>query len=136
MAQIENASFEDWENFVGCSYETELINNFGVPNPLSGVINSWESSSPFGLCRTTDAMDGNYSIIIHNWYGYVQTSLSFNDTLSTRPNYLSGYYKFIGQHSAGQMAKGIGMITIFDAAADTIAHSFFLFSAWQHLEKF
>jgi hypothetical protein len=92
--QIGNGSFENWDTVFTTSDCTDLSNLFNVLNPLSGTVDHWTNSSGFGICQSTDSHNGDYSLILHNWYGYAQGWISYNDSISSRPKYLQGYFKY------------------------------------------
>jgi hypothetical protein len=95
FAQIKNDDFELWNTTFTPAYSTELSSIFGVPDPTGGELANWESGSEFGLCRTTDSYSGDYAMILHNWYGYANEWITYHDTLSQRPQYVNGYFKYI-----------------------------------------
>lgn len=99
-AQISNNSFEDWGNFAPHTYESEMIGVHQVPDPIHGDINDWTFDYYVGVSRTTDAADGNYAVVVHNWYGYGKTSLIYRGTIASYPDYISGMYKMVNGHSS------------------------------------
>lgn len=94
-AQINNSSFENWSNLTSHTYESEMIVNHQVPDPMHGDLDSWSADYNVGISRTTDAADGNYAVILHNWYNYAQTSLVYRGTINAYPELLSGMYKYL-----------------------------------------
>lgn len=69
---IINSGFENWFDLYNCPYENELIDIYNIPNPITGSVNSWYYGSNAGITRTTDSYEGEYSLIIHNWYSYMK----------------------------------------------------------------
>ena len=108
-AQINNNSFEQWDTTYVNAYSAELSNVFGVANPLGGTINKWVTSSGYGLSRTTDSYSGNFAAIVHNWYNYAYEWLNYDDTLTSRPQFLQGYFKYI---TGGANGISHGLITV------------------------
>lgn len=94
-AQLTNSSFENWSNLTSHTYENEMLSVHQVPGATHGDIDGWSYDMYAGISRTTDATDGNYSVILHNWYNYVQTSLMYRGTVSAYPESISGMYKFV-----------------------------------------
>jgi hypothetical protein len=94
-AQVNNASFENWSNLATHVYESEMINDHQVPDPMHGDIDGWTEDYSYGISRTTDAADGNYAIILHNWYNYAQTSLIYRGEINNYPVSISGMYKYV-----------------------------------------
>src|SRR5258708_7724477 len=93
FCQIKNGGFEIWDTVYTGTYSGELSSYFSVPNPLAGLVHNWSATSYYGISRTTDSHSGNYSLIVHNWYSYVNQQITYNDSISNRPGYLQGYYK-------------------------------------------
>lgn len=134
FGQIKNGGFEIWNSVYTNIYSTVLDTTYAVPNPVGGIIGSWTFYYPtdsfgYGISRTTDSYSGNYSLILHNWYNYARQSISYRDTLSCRPQYLQGYFKYIkgGTHA---FAQGLGQVTLtrFNGTSnDTIATGSYLF---------
>lgn len=93
-SQILNGGFEQWDSTYANVYSNELSTVFGVPSPLGGAIQHWTTGSPYGISQTTDSYSGDYSLILHNWYSYVTETINYKDTISYRPEYLQGYFKY------------------------------------------
>ncbi len=93
-AQIINGGFELWDTTYTGNYSAELSSNYAVPEPLAGVVNHWTPGNGFGMSRTTDSYSGNYALILHNWYSYVQEWITYREAANFTPRYLQGYYKY------------------------------------------
>lgn len=125
---LQNGGFETWTSTESHAYETELVSLFAIPNVLSGVIENWTTSSPFGTIRTTDSYSGNYSLIIHNWYGYAWTTAERHEKITSNITGISGYFKYIGTDLTGTPAAGKCEVFIKDALNDTIGSGVFNFN--------
>src|SRR6185369_11644353 len=51
---------------------------------------------------------------------YINTTIIHRDSISTKPGYLTGYYKYNGEELNGQMSHGTGKIVMLDNAGDTL----------------
>jgi len=112
------------------SYSSDLATLFSVPNPCGGNIKNWTSETPAGISRTTDSHSGNYSVILHNWYGYAYATISYHDSISYRPQYFQGYYKYIAEQLNGLEGTADIFLTRFNGASnDTIARGTFVFNS-------
>ena len=118
-AQIKNSGFENWSNLMTHVYETEMIDSHNVLNPLNGDIDNWVSDYNVGVSQTTDANSGNYAAIIHNWYNYGKTMITYRDTISFYPGELLGAYKYISD----PFMSGTINVIVKSTAGDTIINS-------------
>src|SRR4030095_7534691 len=132
--QIINGGFEVWDTIGSCAYCTDLINLFGVPYPTGGIANHWTNGNGFldnGIKRTTDSNSGSYSILLHNWYGQPHGWITYYDSLSFRPQFLQGYFKYISGAIDG-LSHGTAIVTLtrFNGASnDTIATGTYQFDS-------
>ena len=129
-----NGDFELWDTVHTNDASIELANSFGVPNPLGGIVNNWTAEwNGLGVSRTTDSYSGNYSLIVHNWYSYLQGGISYHNAISYTPQYLQGYYKYntSGSGSNGlSQGKATVTLTRFNGTSnDTIATGSYLFDS-------
>jgi hypothetical protein len=132
-----NGSFEVWDTVYAGVYSLHLDTAFSVPNPLGGKINRWKSDQNYGISRTTDSYSGNYSLILHNWYQYVQQTIFYKDSINSRPQFLQGYYKY--QTAAAKPAHGIIKVALtrFNGTInDTIAKGTFVFDSTNYFKPF
>ena len=136
-AQI-NGGFENWDSTYTNVYSSQLINQFGVPNPLGGSLLGWTPEFGYGFSRTTDSYSGNYSVIIHNWYNYAYESINYQDTLSYRPGYLQGYFKYItgGIDGISTGTATISLTRFNGISRDTIAYGFLQFDSTVNFTPF
>lgn len=133
-----NGSFEIWDTTYVGVYSSDLNTIFGVPNPYTGVVNHWTSQDDLGISQTTDSYSGNYSLILHNWYNYVYEKVSYSDTISFRPQYLQGYFKYI-TGGDNELAQGTATVTLtrFNGISnDTIANGLYLFDSTNYFTPF
>jgi len=111
--QIINGGFEVWDTIGGCSYCSDLMNLFGVLNPEGGIANHWMNGSgnSNGVKRTTDSNSGSYSILLHNWYGQPHGWITYHDSISFKPQFLQGYFKYISNAIDG-LSQGTARVTL------------------------
>lgn len=131
FGQINNSGFEVWDTTFTAAYSADLNSIFGVPNPYGGVVNPWVSGSEFGISQTTDSYSGNYSLILHTWYNYGQEWITYRDSLSYRPQYLQGYFKYItgGVNGLSQGTAKITLTRFNGTSNDTIATGTYQFDS-------
>jgi len=131
FGQINNSGFEVWDTTFTAAYSPDLNSIFGVPNPYGGLVNHWVSGSEFGISQTTDSYSGNYSLILHTWYNYVQEWITYRDSLSYRPQYLQGYFKYItgGVNGLSQGTAKITLTRFNGTSNDTIATGTYQFDS-------
>lgn len=135
QAQITNASFETWNNIETHVYANEMMNTHGVANPEHGQPQDWSYDYITGVSRTTDAEAGDYAIVIHNWYSYAQTVLTYRSTISSYPTNLMGMYKYI-DGVQGAVAKG--RVIVRSTAGEVIIDQAFDFgtaSSWTYFDE-
>jgi hypothetical protein len=135
FGQIFNGGFEIWDTTYTACYDSDLISLFAVPDPSGGVINRWPAYySPFTTCgtaRTTDSYSGNYALLLYNWYHYDYGQITYLDSISSRPHYLQGYFKYI-TGGATRLSQGTAIITLtrFNGTSnDTIASGTYQFDS-------
>ena len=133
FGQIKNADFENWTNLYPHVYEGEMVDSHAVANPTHGVIENWSFDYDTGISQTTDAHTGTYAVVVHNWYNYAETILSYRDTLSIYPTNLTGAYKYI---SGNPGISGAGTVIVKSTAGDTIIHEQFDFGTDQEWMPF
>ena len=126
--QINNGDFENWTNLTPHTWDYEMIDTHNVVNPEHGNIDDWVYSFDAGVSRTTDAHTGNYAAIIHNWYNYAMTSLTYADTISAYPTHFSGAYKYT---SGDPFVTGSLQLVVLSVMGDTIINEFEYFQHQQ-----
>jgi hypothetical protein len=126
-SQIKNSGFEIWDTTFTATYQEDLRNNLGVTDAISGYVNSWYNEEWFGLCRTTDAYSGNYSLVLYNWYNYAYQYAEYRDRISEKPQYLRGVYKYITSERNGKPAGGWVRTVMLDKNSDTVANTIHYF---------
>lgn len=112
FGQIKNGDFEEWDTTYTAAYSSDLNSIFGVPDPYGGLVTPWVSGSEFGISQTTDSYSGNYALILHNWYNYAKEWITYRDSISYKPQYLQGYFKYITGGVDG-LSQGTANIWIF-----------------------
>ena len=141
FGQIINGGFEVWDTIGTCGYCSELMNLFGVPDPTGGMANGWVNGSGYtdlGVKRTTDNYSGSYSILLHDWYSEVPAWVTYSDTISFRPQFLQGYFKYITTTYDG-ISHGAAIVTLtrFNGLTnDTIATGMFQFDSASYFIPF
>ncbi len=138
FGQIKNGSFEMWDSVYTNTYSADLTSLFGVPNPIGGIINNWTFDYGYGISRTTDSYSGNYSLILHNWYSYAYSGITYHDSLSYRPQYLQGYFKYIsgGVNGVSQGSAKVTLTKFNGTANDTIAAGAYQFDSTVSFSSF
>ncbi|MEP7195432.1 MAG: T9SS type A sorting domain-containing protein [Saprospiraceae bacterium] len=138
FGQIKNGGFEIWDTTYKNSYSTDLTNLFGVANPSGGVVRYWTSSTSAGISRTTDSYSGNYSLILHNWYGYAYASINYHDSINFRPQFLQGFFKYItgGANGLANRTAYITLTRFNGISNDTLAYDAFLFDSTTNFKAF
>lgn len=131
FGQINNAGFEVWDTTYTNVYSPQLSSIFGVPNPYGGTSNNWMNGSGFGISQTTDSYSGNYSLILHTWYGYAEEWITYHDSISYRPFYLQGYFKYItgGINGLSQGRANVTLTKFNGTSNDTIATGAYQFDS-------
>ena len=114
-------SFEAWDTLHPQSYEFTLINEHGIEDPMGGIPTDWQPETGIGITRTTDAYSGDHSIIIHNWYHYVNDGIKYVGKLDQRPTGISGYYKFIIHNADPDSLFAKAEVRLFNGEEDTLA---------------
>ena len=105
---ITNGSFENWDTTSVTPTSTQIDTVYNIENAIWGLANSWESGTPqgFGYARTTDSYDGDYALILHNWYGLANESASYNQSINYNPVYFTGFYKYRGESYSDTIING------------------------------
>ena len=89
MAQLQNSSFEQWEN---------PVDDPTLPNRPTGWIrsNGVPGSENFGFYQdpATDSQDGSHALKLSIWYTYDKDMAYQVAPISSRPAALTGYYKY------------------------------------------
>ncbi|TXC78348.1 T9SS type A sorting domain-containing protein [Luteibaculum oceani] len=124
-----NQGFETWDSTYQHSYPEQMDSLFNVPNPKHGTVKKWTEDYNYGVCQTTDSYSGKYAIILHNWYGYANTTIKSSDTISYRPQYLNGHFKYITSTYNGLATGLISVALTKNGNADTIATGSFQFDS-------
>lgn len=124
---IINGSFEDWDSTYYFNGTSNLLDtSYNVENPLRGTLSSWEESfSNIGMSQTTDSYDGNYALILHNWYQQANEEIHYFGSLNSNPIYFSGYYKYYGDTYllTNTSPQAIVSICLYTNNQDTVAFS-------------
>ena len=129
--QIINGGFETWDTTYTNVYSDILSNSFDIPDPVGGIVDPWVSSSGFGVSRTTDSYEGDYSLILHNWYGYAYEWMNYDQAINYRPLYLHGYYKYIASAINGlpHATMYVSLTWYNGSIVDTIARGAHIFDS-------
>jgi hypothetical protein len=124
---ITNGSFENWDTtYYSNNSSLNLDTIYNVDTPLRGTLSSWEEElSNFGMSQTTDSYDGNYALILHNWYQYAKEEIHYFGSLNANPTYFSGYYKYFGDTYlfTNTSPQAIVSICLYTNNQDTVAFS-------------
>lgn len=119
----KNGGFEDWSTLEPSCYQGLLDTVYMVDGATSGDLNHWVENYDglffCGTARTTDKHSGDYALVVHNWYMYAWGFVSSHDTISYRPTFLTGYYKYDNEPGA-QGSISIALTKHNGSANDTI----------------
>jgi hypothetical protein len=95
IGQIKNGSFENW-----------TIDTTQAPVSLGYTLNNWIHCDRFltekkelvipllGTYRDTVSHSGNFALTLSRWYNNDFDVIKYQDTISTRPTFVTGYYKY------------------------------------------
>ena len=124
---ITNGSFENWDTTYYSNYTSPTLDTvYNVENPLSGILSLWEEKfSFFGISQTTDSYDGDYALILHNWYQQSNEDVHYYGSLNSNPIYFSGYYKYFADTYliTNTSPQAIVSICLYTNNQDTVAFS-------------
>jgi len=121
-AQVENGSFEVWPD----SLQQGNIGEDFIDSAIKAIPLEWEDGSgnnngSLGMYRTTDAADGDYATVIFTWYVYVKSTLAKMDTITERPDFLVGMYKYLIKDDFTDSTDfAVASILVFNSLGDTI----------------
>jgi len=117
FAQVTNGDFENWNTVTDPTWPIEMTDSHSVENPMRGLINDWSVDYIDGLTRTTDAHTGSYAAVLHNWYNYAETMITYRSSISYYPTNLQGAYKYV---SGDAGAFGTARVVVKSTMGDTI----------------
>jgi hypothetical protein len=95
IGQIKNGSFENW-----------TIDTTQAPVSLGYTLDNWIHCDRFltekkelvipllGTYRDTVSHSGNFALTLSRWYNNNFDVIKYQDTISTRPTFVTGYYKY------------------------------------------
>ena len=137
---ITNGSFENWDTTYYSDYTSPALDTvYNVENPLSGILSLWEENfSYIGISQTTDSYDGDYALILHNWYQHINEEIHYFGNLNSNPIYFSGYYKYYGDIYllTSTSPQAIVSICLYTNNQDTVAFSSFRLDTISEYTKF
>jgi hypothetical protein len=101
-----NLSFENWDDSSMFNSTIGEEGNYSIQDAKKGILDNWIKYGGLSV-QTTDATDGDYAIVLNNWYGthddYIasgsngslQPNACYNcgTTINFRPKTFSGDYK-------------------------------------------
>jgi hypothetical protein len=122
-------NFETWDTTYQHIYQNGMENEFDVQNPKHGIVKDWNALSDYGVSQTTDSYSGNYAIILHNWYSYATSTIETTDSISFRPTYLQGYFKYITTSYDGLSNGIIDLFLTNNNGLDTVGIGSFQFDS-------
>jgi hypothetical protein len=123
---ITNGSFEDWDTTYFNGTSNLLGTSYNVENPIWGTLSVWEENlSWIGISQTTDSYDGDYALILHNWYVSSYEDMHYYGSLNANPSYFSGYYKYFADTyiPTNTSPQAIVSICLYTNNQDTVAFS-------------
>jgi hypothetical protein len=136
---ITNGSFEDWDTTYFNGTSNLLGTSYNVENPIWGDLSAWEESfSNFGMSQTTDSYDGDYALILHNWYISSYEDVHYYGSLNSNPTYFTFYYKYFADTYllTNTSPQAIVSICLYTNNQDTVAFSSFRLDTISEYTKF
>ena len=137
---ITNGSFENWDTTYYFNGSSDILDTiYNVETPLRGTLSSWEENgSSYGMSQTTDSYDGDYALILHNWYQYANQGVNYFSSLNTNPIYFSGHYKYFADTylATNTSPQAIVSICLYTNNQDTVAFSSFRLDTISEYTKF
>lgn len=135
MAQSEewNLDFEEWTDTTlrSTSEYFSMVDGHDIETPFTGMPYGWSTSS--SQHRTTDALSGQYALVVNKWYFGSNGFVSLGDCnraytpclneINSRVSQIAGYYKYFPDNNLNAKATWIG----FDQNLDTISYHQFTF---------
>jgi hypothetical protein len=137
FGQLRNGDFENWNNIVRNTYTDDLI-EFGIVDSLTGIPDDWELETySYGAFISNEAVSGEKSMCLHNWYSYARSWAEFKGEMNGNPTKLTGYYKLITDPGQGESSDGRAFIdlTLFNSG-DTISNNRIYFEDKEVFEYF
>lgn len=111
IAQTPVSGFENWGVLSNSTYDSILFTYYGIPNAMNGQPSDWAtyygaytpnipllpSINYFGVLKAdgAQAASGSSAIILHTWYFYGRSTITWEDTISSAPVSITGRYKRI-----------------------------------------
>ncbi|MDX2359680.1 MAG: T9SS type A sorting domain-containing protein [Crocinitomicaceae bacterium] len=124
FAQVTNGDFENWNTLSATTWPAEMIDTHNVQSPMLGLIDNWSVDYETGLTQTTDAYSGTYAAVIHNWYNYAETTITYREAISEYPMSITGAYKYLSTYPD---AVAAGNVMVKSVVGDTIINQDFTF---------
>lgn len=139
MGQVEdwNLDFEEWVDSTLASDQGSFAEvGFPIDSPYIGELMGW-SGAGAGIHRTNDAVSGDYAVVVHRWYNYINGRLSLGScdlyqNQACKVNYttpfqkVKGFYKYFVTDTSSTMGSNAVMDLVISGIAngsyyDTIA---------------
>jgi hypothetical protein len=122
-AQVLNGDFETW---TGTLYNSVYAGSLPAQNPQWSTTtpDNWTQSD--SQCRVDDSYTGNFGMLCYTYYGYIPGWISYTDYSTNRPDFLSGYYKYLLGGANYNNAFRYAEVTVW-SNGDTIGTSLFNF---------
>ncbi|MDC0257792.1 T9SS type A sorting domain-containing protein [Crocinitomicaceae bacterium] len=133
QAQLLNTGFENWDSVSTHAYYPEMADSHSVSNPFNGVVSNWTEDSELGICQTTDGFEGNYAMIVQNWYSYIEGRIHQTVPINEYPTEISGMYRY------RVVASGdVGLLGVIatDVFGDTTINEVFTFTGQEEWTAF
>jgi hypothetical protein len=139
LAQTPVSGFENWTGLTTSNYDTVFQSYYGLPNAMHGQPDGWNAyygsytpNSPlipsinlYGVVKADgqQAASGTAAIVLHTWYFYGRSTITWEDTITSAPLSVKGLYKRITEITANDtlhngFSKGYSFLL--SAANDTL----------------
>lgn len=112
--------FETWDSLHINFYNDEMVNVYRVPNPMGGIPKDWRPLNVYGITRTSDSYSEDFAIILHNWYSYIESEITYSDELSEFPTSISGYYKYLRETGLPDSIQGVCELVVFNQHNESV----------------
>ena len=86
--QVLNGDFEIWSD----SLYSPIYKDLPAQNPKTSVPDNWTSGAL--QCRVENSYTGAYGMLCYTYYNYVPGWITYMDYTASKPDFLSGYYRY------------------------------------------
>lgn len=117
-AQTANYNF-DFEDWYTDSNGQQRLNQWQFINWSGDTVDQFH-----GVQQSMQSQSGNYAVTVHRWYMIDKTGLKLKNTISQKPIYLNGFYKytdaFLSAHPDSSTVDDVATVTVYFTKWNTI----------------